>query len=119
ARSASWLSSSGPSWRVSADVLDLFGAALFVSAPAGTHAVGAADEDRLDPADLAALHLEQFAQLPGPVDPPVIEEAEREDDAALPVDGHEPAVANAVHHVLQRHFELALAAHPPALLGGG
>jgi hypothetical protein len=51
-------------------------------------------KDGLDPADLALLDLEQVGELPSPIDVLVIEEREREHDAALAVDGHETAIAN-------------------------
>src|SRR5690606_11283209 len=81
-------------------------------APARAHAVGAADEDRLDPADLVVLDLEQLAELPGPVDRPVVEEGEREDHAALPVHRDEAAVANGRDDTEQRGLELLAAAEP-------
>src|SRR5690606_28034800 len=95
---------------LSPDVLDLLAAAHFVRAPARAHAVGAADEDRLDAADLIVLDLEQLAELPGPVDRPVVEEREREHDPPLAIHGDEAAVADARHCADQRGFELLLAA---------
>src|SRR6478736_3859721 len=92
-----------------ANVLDLLAAALLVSAPARAHTVGPADEDRLDPADLVALDLEQLAELPGPVDRPVVEGGEGEDDPALAVDRDEAAVADAGDDTLEGGLELLLA----------
>src|SRR6187402_3489427 len=96
---------------MSANVLNVLAPALLVSAPARAHSVRPADEDRLDPADLVALDLEQLAQLPGPVDVAVVEGGEREHDPALTVDRDEAAVADARYHVPQRRLVLALAGH--------
>src|SRR5690606_33779104 len=93
-----------------ANVLRLLRAGLLVGAPARIDAIGPADEDRLDAADLLALDLEQLAQLPGPVDRPVIDEGEGEDDAPLAVHGHEAAVADAGDGADQRLLQLLLAA---------
>src|SRR5690606_24905810 len=90
----------------SPDVLDLLAAAHLVCAPARTYAVGSANEDRFDTADLVVLDLEQLAQLPGPVDRTVVEEGEREHDSALAVHGDEAAVADAGHRADQRGLEL-------------
>src|SRR5690606_23252208 len=91
-------------------VLDRLAAALLVSAPPRAHPVGAADEDRLDPADVLAVDLEQLAELPAPVDRPVVEEGEREHYPALAVDRDVAAVANPGHRADQRGLELLLAA---------
>jgi hypothetical protein len=58
-------------------------------------------EHRLDAPDLAVLDLEQLRELPGPVDPVVIEEREREDDPALGVGRDESAVADPVDNAVQ------------------
>src|SRR5690606_4220691 len=89
-------------------VLDRLAAALLVSAPPRAHPVGAADEDRLDPADVLAVDLEQLAELPAPVDRPVVEEGEREHYPALAVDRDVAAVANPGHRADQRGLELLL-----------
>jgi hypothetical protein len=80
---------------VSADLLDLFGPALFVGAPTRTDPVRPADEDGLHAADQVVLDFEQLAELPGPVDRPVVEKGEGENDAALAVDRDEAAIADA------------------------
>src|SRR5690242_14000099 len=56
---------------------------LLIRAPARVDAVGRAVEHGFDAAYLAVFDLEELAELPGPVDLLVIEEAEREHDAAL------------------------------------
>src|SRR6187402_530864 len=91
---------------MSANVLNVLAPALLVSAPARAHSVRPADEDRLDPADLVALDLEQLTQLPGPVDVAVVEEGEREHDPALAVDRDAAAVADPGHRTDQRCLEL-------------
>ncbi len=63
-------------------------------------------EDRLDATDLPLLDPEQLRQLPGPVDAVVVEEPEREHDAAFTIHGHEAAVAHAIDDALQAFLEL-------------
>src|SRR5690606_38888342 len=86
-------------------------------------------EDRFDAGDLVVLHLEQLGDLPGPglyrtrgdraavgclerarVAAGMVEEHEREHDAAFLVHGNEAAVADAMHEVDQARLELLEAA---------
>src|SRR5687767_9712328 len=66
-------------------------------------------EDRFDAANQAVLDLEEFGELPGPVDLLVVEERKREDDAPLAIDGDESPVADARDDAAQRLLELLLA----------
>src|ERR1700733_4141600 len=97
--------------RRSADVLNVLGHRLLIRGPTRWRAERRLLEHGLDATDLALLNLEQLAQLPRPVDVVMIEEGEREDDAALAVHGDKAAVANAAHDALQALLELLLAAH--------
>src|SRR5690606_34793334 len=101
----------------SAHHLNRLGHSLLERAPAGVDAVRRAVEHGLDPADLAVLDLEDLGELPGPVQPVVVEEAEREDVAALAVDGDEAAIANPRDDAPKRLLELLLAAHDARLAG--
>src|SRR5690606_18701695 len=89
-----------------AHILDFAGHGLLPGAPARAHAEGCAVEDGLYAADLALFHPEQLGDLPGPVDAVVVEEREGENNAALPVHGHETPVANPVHDALEAFLEL-------------
>src|SRR4030095_7512489 len=86
----------------SVDALNLLRDRLLIRAPTPRDAERRLVEHRLDPADLAFLEFEELGELPGPVDPIVIEERERKDDAALAVDGDKSPVADAIHNVIQR-----------------
>src|SRR5580700_283025 len=97
--------------RSSANVLNVLGHRLLISGPTRGRAERRLLEHGLDAADPALLNLEEFAQLPRPVDVVMIEEGEGEDDAALAVHGDEAAVANAAHDALEALLELLLAAH--------
>src|SRR5690606_24028577 len=77
-----------------ADVLQGLRHRHLVRAPARTDAEGRLVEHGLDARDLAVLDLEELGELPRPVDAIVVEERQRERDAALDVDGHEPPVAD-------------------------
>ena len=113
---------------IARDVLDLVGHPVFPRAPAGTFRT-AARQERLDLRELAVLEPEEFEDFPGPglrgtgVDGPavggrevagvaggVVEERERDDDAALLIDGDVAAVADAGDEVQEARLELFLAA---------
>src|SRR5690606_24302925 len=103
--------------------------ALFPGAPAGVHAVGHAHQVSLDLVDEPVLHLEHFCDVPGPGlyrtgrdgasvgrlegargSARMVEESEGKGQAALLVDGHKAAVADAVYEVDQARLELLHAA---------
>src|SRR5580658_3565246 len=88
--------------RSSANVLNVLGHRLLISGPTRGRAERRLLEHGLDAADPALLNLEEFAQLPRPVDVVMIKEGEGEDEAA---------VANAAHDALEALLELLLAAH--------
>src|SRR5690606_25378407 len=111
--------------------------ALLPGAPAGVHAIGRTLQEGIDLADVALLDLEHLGDLPGMrlhrtcddvaaigrlelacLATGVVEEGEREHDAALLVDGHEAAVTDAVHEGHQARLEL-LGAGPLARIAGG
>src|SRR5690606_36947726 len=99
---------------------------------------GAALQEGVDLADVALLDLEHLGDLPGvrlhraghyfaPVGrleaarlaTGMVEEAEREHDAALLVDGHKTPVADAVHEGHQAGFDLLGAAPLARIRRGG
>src|SRR5690606_27002865 len=99
--------------RLEGDVAPVIAHALLPGAPAGVHAIGRTLQERIDLADVALLDLEHLGDLPGVrlhrtgddvaaigglelarLAAGVVEEGEREHDAALLVDGHEAAVAD-------------------------
>src|SRR5215467_9579314 len=105
------------------------GQRVFPAAPARTHAVRRAVEDRLDPVDLSLFDLEHLGELPGPrrrrpggdrppvrrrvvarVAAHVIEEGEAEHQPALLVDGDITPIANARDEVQQSRRKLLPAA---------
>src|SRR5690606_29243328 len=90
--------------------LNRLGHRLLVRAPSGRYAERRPVEHRLDPANQPVLDLEELGQLPRPVDPMMIEEREREDDASLAIHGDETPVADSRDDVEQRTvLELLLA----------
>ncbi len=54
-------------------------------------------KDGLNPADLPLSDLEQFCNLPGPIDLHMIEKTECEDNPALPIYCYETAIADTGH----------------------
>src|SRR5690606_14374506 len=93
----------------SANVLNPVRNALLVRAPAGIDAEGRAMEDGFDSANLAVLDPEQLGELPGPVDPVMVEEGEGEHDPLFSIDRDEPAIADPRHDASDARFELLLA----------
>src|ERR1700722_14696294 len=121
-----------------ADVARLIGQAQLTGAPTGVHAEGRTLQNGLDAMDLAALHLEELRDLPGPrLDRPghdvasvrrlevpgvaalVIKESEGEDDAALLVHGDIAPVPDAADEVQQSGLELLHAAPLRGVVRGG